>query len=75
MALSDSFVHYCDQANNIRQFRSTAVPTNLQAKFMLLTFFANYMEKHLLKVWLGVHCVHLGPLFLRCFSLIRSTND
>lgn len=44
-----SFVHYCDQANNIRQFRSTAVPTNLQAKFMLLTFFANYMEKHLLK--------------------------
>lgn len=44
-----SFVHYCDQVNNICPFRSTTVPKNLQAKFMLLTFFGNYMEKHLLK--------------------------
>ena len=46
----DSTVHYCDQLNNACQFRSTAVPTNLQAKYMLLTYFANYMDKHLLKV-------------------------
>jgi len=44
-----STVHYCDQQNNTCLFRSTAVPTNLQAKFMLLTYFANYMDKHLLK--------------------------
>ncbi|XP_078353946.1 serine/threonine-protein kinase PLK1-like [Oculina patagonica] len=44
-----STVHYCDQVNNACQFRATAVPTNLQAKFMLLTYFANYMDKHLLK--------------------------
>ncbi|KAJ7328217.1 hypothetical protein OS493_025097 [Desmophyllum pertusum] len=44
-----STVHYCDQVNNACQCRSSAVPTNLQAKFMLLTYFANYMDKHLLK--------------------------
>lgn len=44
-----SFVHYCDRLNNPSQFRSNAVPTNLQAKYMLLTYFANYMDKHLLK--------------------------
>ena len=45
-----STVHYCDQVNNACQFRASAVPTNLQAKFMLLSYFANYMDKHLLKV-------------------------
>lgn len=44
-----SVVHYCDQVNNACQFRASAVPTNLQAKFMLLSYFANYMDKHLLK--------------------------
>ncbi|XP_068726927.1 serine/threonine-protein kinase PLK1-like [Montipora capricornis] len=44
-----STVHYCDQLSKLYQFRSSAIPTNLQAKFMLLTYFANYMDKHLLK--------------------------
>ena len=53
----DSTVHYCDQQNKLCQFRSVAVPTNLQAKFMLLTYFANYMDKHLLKVYISIHFV------------------
>lgn len=36
--------------NNACHFKASAVPTNLQAKFTLLSYFANYMDKHLLKV-------------------------
>ncbi|KAK3747586.1 hypothetical protein QZH41_015820, partial [Actinostola sp. cb2023] len=40
---------YCGEENKITRFSSSYIPNDMEVKITLLTYFANYMDKHLLK--------------------------
>ncbi|XP_031562888.1 serine/threonine-protein kinase PLK1-like [Actinia tenebrosa] len=40
---------YCDEDSKIARFSSSYIPDSIETKVTLLTYFSNYMDKHLLK--------------------------
>ena len=45
-------LQYFDEDRNIFRFSASNIPDDLNRKVTLLNYFSNYMERHLLKVWL-----------------------
>lgn len=58
MLFSSRSICYCGNDNKVTRFSSSYIPNDMEVKITLLTYFSNYMDKHLLKVIVFIDLIY-----------------